>query len=366
MVLGVLVVVSVILLSASVQADVFKMPDGQTSLQFVPVGDPGNPADTTVMWPDNTTGYGSVPYTYQMGKYDVTVGQYCQFLNAVAATDPYGVYNPYMGFVSGAHSFAPLIVQNGSSGSYTYSVSPGTEEFPVNHVSWGDAARFCNWLQNGQPTSGVENASTTENGAYTLNGDTTNLMTESRNVGATYFIPSENEWYKAAYYKGGGNNAGYWLYPTKSDTPPSNLLSASGTNNANYYDSATGYTDPTNYLTPVGYFQGSPGPYGTYDMGGDVMQWNEAVVENWQGNGPLGRGLRGGAFDTSGAAWLASDNRSYDGPSNAGDKIDVGLVGFRVACVPTGWEPVPEPSTLALLAVGAISLLAYTWRRRAG
>ena len=46
------------------------------------------------------------------------------------------------------------------------------------------------------------------------------------------------------------------------------------------YDTATGYTDPTNYLTPVGVFAGSPGPYGTYDMGGDVFQWNEANITN--------------------------------------------------------------------------------------
>ena len=51
-------------------------------------------------------------------------------------------------------------------------------------------------------------------------------MAITRNAGATYFIPSENEWYKAAYYKGGSTNAGYWTYPTQSNTAPSNMLSA--------------------------------------------------------------------------------------------------------------------------------------------
>ena len=75
------VLASVLMLANGVaQADVFNMPTGDTSLQFVTVGDPGNAADPS-------TGYGSVGYTYQMGKYDVTVGQYCQFLNAVAKTD---------------------------------------------------------------------------------------------------------------------------------------------------------------------------------------------------------------------------------------------------------------------------------------
>ena len=73
----------------AVQADVFNMPAGQTSLQFVTVGNPGNVADTS--------GYGAVPYVYQMGKYDVTIAQYVQFLNDVAASDPYGLYNPNMG-----------------------------------------------------------------------------------------------------------------------------------------------------------------------------------------------------------------------------------------------------------------------------
>ena len=80
--------------------------------------------------------------------------------------------------------------------------------------------RFCNWLQNGQPvypedTLG-EVASSTESGAYSINGAISNtaMMAVTRNPGAAFFLPSENEWYKAAYYKGGGTNAGYWTYPT--------------------------------------------------------------------------------------------------------------------------------------------------------
>jgi formylglycine-generating enzyme required for sulfatase activity len=166
----------------------------------------------------------------------------------------------------------------------------------------------------------------------------------TRNAGATYFIPSENEWYKAAYYN--PSNASYWLYPTQSNTGPSPMLSATGTNNANTY-----LTDPTNDLTPVGAFAASPGPYGTYDMGGDVFQWNEANFDDF-------RGMRGGDWN-SGDDALASSNRYGSSPSSLFDYI-----GFRVASDPSGWEPVPEPSSIVLLGIGAVSLLAYAWRMR--
>ena len=80
--------------------------------------------------------------------------------------------------------------------------NPQAANCPAFNVSWGDAARFCNWLQNGQSTSGTEAAGTTETGAYTLSGGTSDaaLLAITRNANATYFIPSENEWYKAAYY----------------------------------------------------------------------------------------------------------------------------------------------------------------------
>ena len=164
--------------SAQAQTSVFNMGGtynqatgtwtGSASLEFVTVGNPGNA-------PDPATGnlYGSVGYTYQMGKYDVTVGQYCQFLNSVAKTDTYGLYiSAYL--VPGSGGWDTIgITQSGSSGSYSYSVSGSYSQAancPIFGVNWGDAARFCNWLQNGQPSfpAGTpgEVAGSTETGTY--------------------------------------------------------------------------------------------------------------------------------------------------------------------------------------------------------
>jgi len=231
------------------------------TIATVPVGNVGNAADTT--------GYGSVGYSYNIGEYDVTATQYTAFLNAVAGTDTYGLYNSGMATAS----FASCgISQSGGPGSYSYATTKNGD-FPMNYVSWGDAARFCNWLTNNQPT-GAEGIGTTETGSYTLNGVTSPaaLSAITRNAGADYVIPTENEWYKAAYYN--PSSSGYYRFPTRSNTPPSNVLSATGTSNANYNNNAQ-YTDPINYLTPVGAFAASPSSYGTFDQGGDVFQWNE-------------------------------------------------------------------------------------------
>ena len=231
---SVLAVAIAALAAPAAQADVFNMPAGQTSLQFVTVGDPGNAADTS---DHGTTGYGSVPYVYQMGEYDVTVGQYCQFLNAVAKTDTYGLYNSDMAPMAPSTMPTIGITQSGSSGSYSYSVTGSDSQAancPIFDVIVGRRGPVLQLAAKRPAAPAAEGPGTTETGAYTLNGDTTSLLTETRNAGATYFIPSENEWYKAAYYKGGGTNAGYWTYPTQSNTAPSNTLSATGTNNANY------------------------------------------------------------------------------------------------------------------------------------
>ena len=94
------------------------------------------------------TGYGAVHYAYNIGTYEVTAGQYCEFLNAVAATDSHELYNSNMW----SNTYGCKIQRSGSLGSYTYSVDVNWANRPVNYVSWGDAARFANWLHNGQPT----------------------------------------------------------------------------------------------------------------------------------------------------------------------------------------------------------------------
>jgi formylglycine-generating enzyme len=330
-----LAAIAVVLSVAVAQADVFNMGGtrdpttgtwtGSASLEFVAVGDPGNAADRLY----TGISVGAVNYTYSIGEYDVTVGQYCQFLNTVAKlTDTYGLYNSYM-----ATSFATIgIARSGSPGGYTYSVTGSYAQAancPIFLVSWGDAARFCNWLQNGQPT-GPEGNGTTETGAYTLNGATssTALMAITRNAGVRYFLPTENEWHKAAYYQGGGTNSGYWTYPTQSNAAPSNVLSATGTNNANYNNG--GYTDPINYLTPVGALAHSPSSYGTYDQGGDMNQWNETAVSS------SSRGFEGGSWFSTGSIYLAS--RGGNGNSPVNESVDG---GFRVASI--GVPSLKEP-----------------------
>ena len=320
--------VSIALLSASF-ASVFGAGAAKAAITIpmVPVGNAGNAADPS-------TGFGAVAYSYNIGQTDVTATQYTAFLNAVAQTDTYGLYNSNMA----SSSAAAGISQSGSSGSYTYATTKNGN-FPVDYVTWGDAARFANWLTNNQPV-GAEGNGTTETGSYTLNGATTDaaLIAVTRNANANYVIPTENEWYKAAYYNPASSS--YYLYTTSSNTQPSNVLSATGTNNANYYNG--GYTDPTNYLTPVAAFADSVSPYGTYDQGGDVFQWNESVYSGSY------RGLRGGSFYNT-YGYLRSGTYFYGAPTGEYDDI-----GFRVS-------QVPEPASMGVLSLGVAGMLV---RRR--
>ena len=168
------------------------------------------------------------------------------------------------------------------------------------------------------------------------------LMAMTRNPGATYFIPIGERMVQGGVLQGRrARNAGYWTYPTQSNTAPSNVLSGDRHEQRQLLSINGGYTDPTNYLTPVGAFAGSPGPYGTYDMGGDVWQWNEANIDG------SSRGLRGGVGTTQ-PDGLASSDRGYgDYPTGEDD-----VIGFRVASV-------PEPSSITLVVAAHWDSPAY-------
>lgn len=312
------------------------------NIDLVPVGNPGNANDPngTFSW-IGSGHYGAVNYAYSIGKYDVTVGQYTAFLNAVATTsDPKNLYKYKMG--GGDPTYGCGIDQTYNSLTHTFSYTvTKNPNFPVNYVTFWDACRFTNWMQNNQPT-GTESVGTTENGAYDLtNPAALANNTVTRSSGTTWAVASENEWYKAAYYdpnKNGLGSAGYWLYPTRSDSAPSNLLSTTSTNNANFRAYYTGYTDPSNFLTPVGSFTASPSAYGTFDQGGDVWQMNDTIDVEFY------RSMRGGAY-------LSDYGQLNSGYHAHNDLVyNDSHIGFRVS-------QVPEPASITLLALGVIGVL---------
>jgi formylglycine-generating enzyme required for sulfatase activity len=310
----------------------FSLPAQAVTIDWVPVGNANNLPDTaTNCWAANC---GSVDHAYSISKYEVTNAQYAEFLNAKAASDPLGLYNESMG----SDATSGGITRSGVSGSYTYTVkSRSFTNKPVVYVSFYDALRFSNWLNNGQEFAD------TETGAYTLLGGTaipSNGTTVARNGGDGIYLPSENEWYKAAYYSPGGV---YFDYPTGTDSetgwgPPEN-----DTGNSANYDYAV------NALTNVGAYGLSGSPYGTFDQGGNAYEWNEEIVNFVSGSY---RGIRGGSWNDL-VVGLAASFPNAEAPANEGYSV-----GFRVASL------VPEPGP-GLLGMTAVLGLAASRRRRA-
>lgn len=308
------------------------------------IGSAGNVADNT--------GYGAVGYEYSIATTEVTTAQYVEFLNAVAATDTYGLYNEYMGAAKDTGTdYYNGILRTGSSGSYEYSANTGWADRPVVYVSWYDTLRFVNWLNNGQ-LSGSQDASTTEDGAYTFSGATS---VSTRNTGADYWLPSENEWYKAAYYD--PILSLYYDYATSNNAIPEAGV------DANYWVDLNGDAIRQNnecvlgdpyYSTPVGYYD-NDSPYGTYDQSGNVWEWNETLIQEI----PDMRGMRGGAW-TGLSGTLGALNRTMYSPLD-----DSTNVGFRIASSFTGMDGVtiPEPASVGLVLLSLGGLVARRRKR---
>ena len=305
---------------ASILFGLASAASAQISIPTVTIGNPGNAGEVTT----NGT-YGAVSYAYNIATTEVTNAQYTAFLNAVAATDTQALYNTNMSGSLGG------IVRSGSSGSYTYATVPSRANHPVNFVSFWDAARFANWLHNGQPT-GPQTSSTTEDGAYTLTPSGISANTVTRNSNWQWAVASANEWYKAAYFQPasqGGDSDNYWLYPTSSNTAPTG-------GQANYVPSGI------NDSTPVASY--APNWAGVYDMAGNVYEWNETIAA-----GPFRGPTWGGAYDNI-AGWLTPLNGYVYFPTFEREQV-----GFRVVSI------VPTPGAAALLAVGG---MAASRRRR--
>jgi sulfatase modifying factor 1 len=319
------------------------LPSEAVTIDLVPVGDAGNSPDTPTHC--NGSDCGSVPYAYQIGRFEVTNAQYAEFLNAVAKADPNGLYNA--GMSSDARGG---ITRSGGSGSYSYAVKSGRGSNPVVFVSFYDALRFANWLHNGQPT-GSQGAATTEDGAYAITPGGVAANSIVRESGALFFVPTENEWYKAAYYDPG--LVGYHDYATGTDVPNTPLSTPPPccANAANYWSGTYALTgsgsfdDAFDYLTDVGAYTLSESPYGTFDQAGNVWEWNETISG-------AERGARGGSWNDQDSYLFRSIHPS-DNPTDESNEL-----GFRVAAA-------PEPGVALLTLTGALGLVLVRRRGRA-
>jgi formylglycine-generating enzyme required for sulfatase activity len=289
-------------------------------IDYRTIGNPGNAGAPS-------TGWGAVSNTFRISTYEVTNSQYAEFLNAVGRSNTNSIYNSSMNTNANGG-----ITQSGSSGSFTYAVKSGFANRPVNFVSWYSAARFINWLQNGQTT----NVSSMESGAYTIPSNATSGPVIARSAGATVFLPTLNEAYKAAYYNSGTGS--YFAYGTSSNTLPTGGSSTSSAitnftiaNSANYNSSGS---------TNVGAFtNASVSPYGLYDATGNVAELSQTANPT----------LSTQVYSIGGAYNATSSSAALTGASFV-NTAGSAAIGFRVAAV-------PEPSTLGLAGVGFLALV---------
>ncbi|HWL51998.1 MAG TPA: SUMF1/EgtB/PvdO family nonheme iron enzyme [Chthoniobacteraceae bacterium] len=275
-------------------------------------------------------GRGSVSYEYQIGIYEVTNAQYAEFLNAVAQADPYELYHASMG--SSDHGG---ILQNGTEGHYTYEVKAGYENRPVVLVDLMDAMYFSNWLTNGQGEGSILTGSYDVSLSMPM---AVARLAPSAPGQVQYFVASENEWYKAAYYDPtlNGGQGGYWDYATRSNTAPTPSVPGGGANIGNL-------NKKVNHSTDVGSYAGSYSYYGLFDLEGNVSEFTDTL-----------------RYDSKGIRWerrgVSNYGNNLTGASNSGaDAYDThaSLIGFRIVAV----KAIPEPSSFVLLTAAGVGLL---------
>ena len=298
------------------KSDTFGTTGNEFAIDFVDIGDVGNAADDT--------GYGAVSYNYRMGTYEISH-------NAIAKAT--------------------------ASGMIGVTAGPWLFDRPAATITWYEAAAFANWL----------NTSTGHQAAYNLSWNGTAWSMELwssgqawqadgqnlyRHKDAYYFLPSEDEWYKAAYYDAGGSL--YNDYATGSNDVPYSQDVGTDPDTAVFvgYDSGSVWNEPVE-VADVN-LAGGLSPYGTMAQSGNVREWMESSLDGLNNNVNANRTMRGGDLATE-AEWLSSTGR-YEFATPTTDNANF---GFRVASV-------PEPSvTLLVLMAGGAWLLRKQSKKRA-
>jgi formylglycine-generating enzyme len=281
-------------------ADTFGSGANTFNIDFVTIGNPGNPPDMGGV----PIQAGSVPYVYQMGKYEISE----QMIDDANALGGLGITKDTRG-----------------------------PNKPATSISWFEAAKFVNWL----------NTSSGYSPAYKFDAVGTFQVWQPsdpgyvpgsmfRNSLAKYVLPSVDEWYKAAYYD--PTTGVYNLYPTGSNTVPVAVASGTAAGTAIYRQNIP--ADVTE--------AGGLSAYGTIAQGGNAFEWVETASDADFTHSPntTARSIRGGFYGSI-ADDLSSLSLLNVSPSSAGDDS-----GFRVASV------VAEPASITLFVSAVFALFS--------
>ena len=277
------------IIAAPTSADIFGTGENQFTIDFVTISGDTNP----------TSGYGIVENDYRMGVYEITNDQWNRFTNE---------YGPVTG-----------------SPPEAYDVSrSGAGTMPISAVSWFEAAQFVNWLNTSTSHQAAYKFTGTQGtGDYTFDvwqpGDIGyDADNPFRNSDAYYFLPTEDEWVKATYW----NGTKIQDYATTDGSKPVAGVDAK-------YDNISPYG-------PWDVGSGSEELNGTFDMMGNVWEWNESPFGSHGYVPDTSRSLRGGAYWYT-AGYLVSFRGIGMVPF-----IDYIDIGFRVASMPvlTNTQPV--------------------------
>lgn len=314
-----IIIVLILVLSPVVHAQIITQNFGAGfSIDFVRIGNAGNAADTS----GNPNPAGAVSYAYNIGKYEISR----DMVDKANAAAGLGI------------TLADFSSRGGNGANR-----------PAPGISWYDAARFVNYLNTSSGSSAAYKFDVSGNFQLWSSSDAGyNAGNKFRNNLATYFLPSMDEWYKAAYYDPSKNSGlgGYWLFATQSDIAP--LYSSGGTaSNTAIYGGQTGPADINN--------AGGLSAFGTMAQGGNLWEWLETANDLSNSDANELRAIRGGGFDN-----INSDTYQQSNTASAswGSQPTDGNMknGFRITMV-------PEPSALSLIAVG-LGGLALIRRRR--
>lgn len=313
----------------------------QSGIDFVTIGAPGN-APWTGQDPFGFAGNrGRVDYEYRIGRTEITTAQWMEFVNTfsrdpslLAPGGPTFVWGPTVSW--GA---ARDITYTGPGIQWLINGLPQSHMIPVNGISWREAALYCNWLHNGKP----QEWSAVQDGAYDASTFTTNANGTfndqlTRHPGARYWIPSQDEWMKAAHYdpdRYGVGQAGWWEYSHTSDAPPVPGVPGLGQTSANVR--LPGFAE---WEIPLGAYPGVQSPWGLLDTSGGTNEWLEESSENtWR------------RFEGTQAGWPY--HPELDAAWALGSEAPAFRArGFRIA------SEVPAPGTLWVCAG------AWWWGRR--